>query len=295
VDLSNVTSKQLVVELVKRLDERNKSIREIKRMMKHLEDMNAKLAQSEENKSKFLSLIKNEFNNPISSMINLAKNIIEGSKEENIQSIAGILHEESLRLNFQISNIITAAEIESGSLEHYISLVDIKSLVDETLDSLQFLINEKRIELVLDTNVHRKFYQDKSMIQTVLSNLISNACEFSPFDSKVEVKVTEEEGMVKFEIIDYGEGIDEQEHNDIFSMFNRTNTGKHKPVRGQGLGLSIVKELLDFLEGTYNIRSKVGTGTVFTFALPMKDESQCQAFGDNSEEFFFDDNDMDEF
>jgi len=118
MSLENISNNELLEEIKSRFEQRDATINDSKQMLKKLEDMNKKLSQAEANRSKFMSIIKNEFNNPLFSMISLSKSLLKSSRDDKIQMIGNSLYEESLTLNFQIKNIITAAEIESGTLDY---------------------------------------------------------------------------------------------------------------------------------------------------------------------------------
>lgn len=141
--LEKISNKALLDEIKKRFDDRDAIINDSKIMLRKLEEMNRKLTHAEENRSKFMSIIKNEFNNPLFSMISLSKSLLKSSDDGKIQMIGNSLYEESLMLNFQIKNIINAAEIESGTMDLQLSKTNFTDVILQIKEELQYPINHK--------------------------------------------------------------------------------------------------------------------------------------------------------
>lgn len=291
--LENISNNELLNEIQKRFEERDNTISDSRIMLKKLEEMNKKLSVAEENRSKFMSIIKNEFNNPLFSMISLSKSLLKSSDDGKIQMIGNSLFEESLMLNFQIKNIINAAEIESGTLDLQLSKINFTDIILQIKEELQYPIRSKNINIILNILENNDNYYDREKIHLILLNLISNSIEFSPKNQEVFIDIFEEVSDLKIIVKDYGEGIEEKQYENIFKRFHQAHSGMNRIHRGQGLGLSIVKDFVDFLGGNINIDSQVNKYTLVEITLPKHNSNENSLFEDD--DFMFNMDETEEF
>ena len=267
-NLQNIDSNELIQEIQRRFLERETTIKDMNLMMKKMEEINKKLLKAEENKSKFMSIIKNEFNNPLSSMLSLSTSLLNTSNDEKVTFIGKTIQEEALLLNFQINNIITAAEIESGTLDLQTSNVDFKDMILQVKEELKYPIINKKAQVKFTITSENNFSYDREKVYRIIINLVSNAVEYSPNNSVIEIEILEENKDFKISIKDYGEGIEENEKDKIFNRFYQAHSGMNRAHRGQGLGLSVVQDLVNFLDGSINFESEIGVFTIFEIKLP---------------------------
>jgi signal transduction histidine kinase len=291
-NLNELKSSELIEEISRRFKEREETINEIDNTMKDMEELNKQLLKSEENKSKFMSIIKNEFNNPLFSMISLTKSLLKNQEDERTKEIGSSLQQEALALNFQIKNIIMGTEIESGTLDLQNSTIYFEEIIEQILEELKYTIENKEIEIKINISSENDFYSDREKLYLILLNVVSNAIEYSPIEAKVEIDILE--GIEDFRMVvkDQGEGIPEEEKEHIFQRFYQSNIGSNRESRGQGLGLSIVKDLIDFMDGGIKFNSIKDKYTVFEINLP-KLEKEDSLFDDD--DFLFDDEESTEF
>jgi len=274
--LDEIENSVLLKEIERRFAQRDNTIYELQVVMGKMEDINKKLLESESNRSKFISIIRNEFNNPLSSMINLSKMLLSGKEKVDIKLIGNSLYEDVLNLNFQISNIIYVAEIEAGTLDKEISKIDFEEIVEDIKDALQYLIKDKNIDIKINISCNANpIYQDRAKIYSILVNLMSNAINYSPKDSIVELDIIEEVDDIRITVKDHGEGISQENQKIIFERFRQAHTGMNRTHMGQGLGMGIVRDFIEFLDGSFKLESKENELTIFEFSLPResKDES----------------------
>ena len=138
-------------EVARRFEEKNASIVEMEFMTKKLLELNEKTKHAEAIKSQFLSLIKNEFNNPISSLLNLSHSVVTGKHLDKIRSISEMMEMELLRLDFQLKNIFAATEIEAGETANHFSLVNFRTVFDDAMASFPYLVEEKKLQVTLES------------------------------------------------------------------------------------------------------------------------------------------------
>lgn len=283
-----ITNEELLEEVQKRFWERDLIIEDSKKMLKKLEDVNKRLTKSEENRSKFMSIIKNEFNNPLFSMLSLSKSLLKSSEDERVHFIGNSLYEESLALSFQIKNIIAAAEIESGTIDISSSKIDFSDILLQIKEELQYPLTYKKIDLRTRILCDDTVYMDREKLYLILLNLISNAVEFSPVISRINLTISENNNNIKIIVEDFGEGIDVCDYDNIFKRFHQAHSGMNRAHRGQGLGLSIVKDLVELLDGSVTFQSILSVTTVFEVTLAKSLKSDASLF-DEDDFLFVDD------
>lgn len=252
---------------MKEIEERNAKLE------RRIELVNAKLLQSEELKSDFLSNIKNEINNPMTSILGLVNQIVASPEDtERTATNAGLIYSEMYALNFQIRNIFNAAEIEAGQSFPEISNVNVKALIEELVQSFQHLAVKKGITFDMELTADESFTSDHEKLEVVLANLISNAIKFSHEDSTINIKTfNDEDSKLHIVVEDFGVGIETKNLGQIYDRFRQLDTGTRKEFGGHGLGLSIVHSLVSILEGTLDMKSQFNEGTRFEIELPARE------------------------
>lgn len=262
------------------------------KLEQRLEAVNLKLSKSEQLKSDFLSNIKNEINNPLTSILGLLNQISRNpEKKEQTSRNASLIYNEVYALNFQMKNIFNAAEIEAGQSFPELSNLNVKHLIEDLVGSFEPLATKKSIKIIASYEAEDTFVSDREKLEIILSNLIANAIKFSPSKSEVQIAISNTpQGGVSITIKDDGVGIESNDLDDIYDRFKQLDTGTRKEFGGHGLGLSIVHSLVDILDGTLKLESAKGKGTSFKIELPM---NLSQGNEQAEDEVFFD-NDLDE-
>lgn len=263
--------------------------------------VNKKLEESESLKSHFISNVTNEIINPFTSIIGLSKSIMSVKKEDwkRVITMVAMIHSEAFSLDFQLRNIFVAAKIESGEINPEITQVDIAQLVRGVIDQFSMEARRKNIRIIyknmLQPNRGKKTFicTDAEKLKTILSNLLSNAVKFSKDSSDVEITSEAKDESVKFTVQDYGSGISEANQKIIFDRFKRVDSGISSINRGHGLGLSVIKSLLDILDGIILFDSRLNHGSCFAITIPIADsDTRDTAVSDQA--FLFDELDQGE-
>src|SRR6478736_3781687 len=204
-----ISDKELIAELEQRFEENRRSLEEQTSLMAELKRVNEKLIASEGLKSNFLSNIRNEINNPIASILELSKNISEGTiNQDAMMRFAGLIYSESFSLDFQLRNIFASAEIEAGEALVSPVFVDIDSVLENVLLSFKHLIEKKKIQVHIGDSVskHERFHTDAEKLHLILSNLIANAIQFNHDGGSIEINSEMKNGQLTFTIMDNGQG-----------------------------------------------------------------------------------------
>jgi signal transduction histidine kinase len=296
--MSNLSDRQLLKELRVRLEASEKAQDELQALSKDYQEVSRKLSESEALKSHFISNISNEIVNPFTSILGLSKAILSVEKNDwkKVVSMVALIHSEAFNLDFQLKNIFVAAKIEAGEVAPNITKVNIRSLVQNVIDSFNIVSRKMGIHIDLQYDVdygfgkNLYFKTDSEKLKLILSNLINNALKYSYKDSKVIVRVSIEDDILHISVQDFGTGISEKNQKIIFERFKRLDSGINSINRGHGLGLSITKALLDVLDGDITIDSKKGEGSTFSISLPEA-KNMVEGFSGEGNDIFFDDDD----
>ena len=230
--------------------------------------LSKRLREAENGKSQFLSNVRNEVNNPLSAIIGLAASISGLTSEEKIRHMSMLIEKQAADLNFQMRNIIMAAEIEAGELVKNTSRVDITSLIESQIKRLRHRIENASVNIQASIEDHLKFKTDAFILEIICINLLSNAIEYCGSQKIVIIDARRHENALMISVRDFGIGIEPQVHAELFQRFQQGETGLRKSHGGHGLGLCLVKELVTHLGGRIEIHSTPGQGTVINIVIP---------------------------
>lgn len=257
-------------------DSNNKEIEalkeENKRLLNQLEVLNEKLKESDAFKSHFISNITNEIVNPFTSILGISKNIthLESEKIGQIHSMAHLIYNEAFDLDFQLQNIFAAAKIESGEINIELSSIDPVIITEDVIESLRFKSEKKSqyIELIKKPELSYNFVTDLDKLQIIIKNIISNAIIFGDEKSKISVELSNIQEKLCIKVINIGTPIDMEDLNKIFDRFTKLDKNINSINQGHGLGLSVTKAYLEFLEGEISVSSSPESGNQFTVTIP---------------------------
>lgn len=292
-----ITDQELMEELKLRFERSRKAFADLTTVNLRLREMNQKLEQSERLKSNFLSNIRNEIINPLNAILGLSSLVASMTATELPEAarLADTIRDEAFNLDFQLRNIFLAAELEAGDVQPAPSLQDLNLLLDETLDNFRPKAQAKQISL--SGSAHREpavdpnnIIADGEKVSLIINNLVANAIEFTDNGGTVTVALTALQDGLQLRVEDNGYGILEEDIPRIFDRFNQLDSGSTRAHHGHGLGLSIIKALLELLEGRIEIISRPLEGTCITVWLPwLQAEPDENTIGVGGNLFLFDD------
>lgn len=292
--MHKLSDSELIEELKSRFEENTRTLEALKKVHEKIVEVNKKLQESEAMKSNFLSNIRNEINNPLTSILCISKVLVdsESPARDTVASMAGSIHSEAFNLDFQIRNIFAAAELEAGELPLSISRADIDTLIYSAIDAFIHKANDKKITVSFDSlavsGADPSFMTDPEKIQLAVTNLLSNAIEYSNESGKVEIKAWRDGENLNISVKDHGIGIDESDHQVVFDRFKQLDSGVAKSHLGHGLGASVTKAAIELLNGTVSLVSAKDQGSTFTVSVPeAQGDAGADMYSGDSNEFFF--------
>lgn len=259
--------------------ETSKEHEEVEFLSRKILDLNKQLIESEKAKSRFLSLVASELNNPMTALLGLIPHIKPSLGQEDM---VHLIHQEALNLHFCVDNLVAAAEIESGNLDISFVSLDVESLLQEVIADLVYLTKERNIIISIHNKIDFTIVSDPSKLALILKNLISNACQYGIRNGIVDIAIDYRSSTLIIEVNNQGEGPKVEFKPQVFTRFAGGPEGNH----GMGIGLSIVRELCEQLDGSidYTVSEEWVT---FTATLPL-DASLSESDGCGLNEFIFD-------
>jgi len=246
--------------------------RRVAERTQELEKLNEELKTLNKMKSDFISAVSHELRTPLTSIKGYASILIAGklgdvlpAQRERLEKI----DKHSNSLVHLINNLLDIARIESGNVQMEMRNASIKEIIDSIVDTVMPQVKEKNISLKINSDIKfDKIKADPGQIERVFLNLLSNAVKFTPEKGKVTIEVKEKDDNVQFSIEDTGIGIPPQDIPKVFQEFFRADNALDQKIKGSGLGLSLVKKIVEAHKGKIWFDSVLGKGTRFTFTIP---------------------------
>jgi two-component system, OmpR family, phosphate regulon sensor histidine kinase PhoR len=234
-------------------------------------------------KNDFINNMTHEFKTPISTIALATEMAQESSAPEllpgqtgQLHRYLGIIREENRRLGTQVEKVLQMALLDRGDVGLKYSEVNIHDLIGKVLTSLSVQIEQRHGEVELDFEAPLELVRgDELHLTNVLYNLLDNAIKYSPDDRlHLTIRTRNETGtsgreLLHLEVADRGIGMTKEQLSRIFDKFYRVPTGNRHDVKGFGLGLSYVRKMVEVHEGTIQVDSHPGQGSVFSIQLPI--------------------------
>lgn len=261
---------------------------ESKMAAEKLELRNGQLQQINEEHDKFLSMVSHELRTPLTTMLaftEVLKRRQEGNNRETNLDHLDLMRRNGDHLNSLIAELLEVTHIHAEEFEIKKERFGLSRLIQDIKESAEALVLPKnqRLRLVISDDEIELFADRKRMMQLVM-NLLSNASSYSAKDTTITFEVEHQADLLKLTITDQGEGISAEGQQRLFDQFYRGNSEFTRSQSGLGLGLPIVKAIVDAHNGKVSVRSHSGSGTSVTVLIPTAESDQVHGlFELNSE------------
>jgi signal transduction histidine kinase len=190
-------------------------------------------------------------------------------RKESIIKYIDSIKQNSNRLYKLINNIVDISKIEAGFFELHLSNYNIVEVVEEIVMSITNFTDNKGLNIIFDTDIEEKIIAcDPEKIERIILNLISNAIKFSDVGDEIFIDIKDKDEFVEISVKDNGIGIEEYHLNMIFDRFKQIDKSLSRNKEGTGIGLSLVKSIVELHGGSINVESDFGKGSKFTVILP---------------------------
>jgi two-component system phosphate regulon sensor histidine kinase PhoR len=220
-----------------------------------------------------MALVSHEMRTPLTAIQGMSELLAQFELDPaRSREMCIAIHDEAKRLTHMISQYLDITRLESGATVLRRSALRIEPLVERTLLMLDPLAAQRGIRLTrhlaFDAN---PVLADSDLLSSAVSNLVSNAIKYSPRGTEVTIAVKNAAQGVSIEVADQGYGIPEESLSRVFEKFYRVPRVEDVDVPGTGLGLALVREIVELHSGSVVVRSSVGSGSVFTLWVPCSE------------------------
>lgn len=266
-----------VLSIIRDITERKKLEKELKDKAIENEKLLQQSNEYDRLKTEFFSNISHELKTPLNILLG-AIQLIQQKQAELQCSLKcnkhiNIMKQNSYRLLRLVNNLIDITRIDSGYFDLDLSDCNIVTIIEEITLSVAKYIESKGITLVFNTSIEELWLTcDCDKIERIMLNLLSNAIKFTKAGGSITVSISNTSDMVLISIKDTGVGIPEEKQGIIFERFRQADNLLSRKAEGSGIGLSLVKALVEAHQGAIHLNSKSGEGSEFIVELPIKNE-----------------------
>lgn len=227
-------------------------------------------------KDEFISLISHEFKTPLNviySAIQLMECVYFDKVPNRVQELIGNIKQNTFRQLRLVNNLLDITRMNSGNIKLNMKNVDLVYISKAIIESIEVYAKQKNIEITFMSNVESLLiYTDEEKYERIILNLLSNAMKFTESQGKISITLDEniKSNTVQIKVSDSGIGIPKEKQEIIFQKFGQVDNNLSRQAEGTGIGLFLVKLLVNALGGTIEVKSEIAEGTTFIINLPIK-------------------------
>jgi signal transduction histidine kinase len=222
-------------------------------------------------KSEFISIASHELRTPLTGILGFSELLSTGAitEDDQRQRYQRMVYEQAEQLAALVDNLLDVSRIEAGRVQLHSTAIDLEEVVRSVLEPIRAAAPLHALSAEIEPPA-RRLHADAGKVRQVLVNLVGNAVKYSPAGGAVTVVARSESatGLVRISVADQGLGIPPELRDRVFDRFQRVDTADTRGIRGTGLGLYIVKELVELHGGRVELESEVGRGSTFHVTLP---------------------------
>lgn len=270
--VTNLVVSLLIYALASKLE---KALFESKKKTLELNRALASEKQASAAQSRFLATMSHEIRTPLNGILGLTDVMLSHEISESARPTLEKIQRSGLTLSRILNDVLDLSKLNAGKLTLEFMPVDLVSICRDCITFYQSLATAKGItlDMVIEPDLHTSVEGDPTRLSQILNNLISNAIKFTQ-QGGVTLKlqkgpVSPTHYTIKFSVVDTGEGIAKSEHSKIFEPFTQASNSVNRIHGGTGLGLQIVKSLVEAMGGHIHLTSELGKGSEFQFELPF--------------------------
>lgn len=217
----------------------------------------------------FVANVSHDLRTPLTLISGYAGSILDGTARDRaeVHEAVEVIADEAGRMQRLVDDLLHLTRLESGLKKFDQQPLAMREVVERTIRRVTAVDPGRTIANEVDADLPLA-YADEELMERVLMNLLSNALEYTPLDGTVSVTSSERRGCVEISVVDTGAGIAEQDQGRVFERFYRADRGRSRDKGHSGLGLPIVKEIVEAHGGSLNVKSQVGKGSTFSFTIP---------------------------
>ena len=271
IDTITQTARRVTAENLGERLERRRADDELARLTDTLNDLLERLEKNFAQMKRFSSDVSHELRTPLTIIQGEAEVALRaGASREELERALEVVLDESQRMSKLVRNLLTLSRLETGQEEIVMTAVDFGVIMEELLEQAEVLAESKGIALHVEQMDSVRLPGDPVMLRQMIFNLIHNAVKYTPDGGRIALAVERVEDIARIKVTDTGIGIEADESEHIFDRFYRSDKVRNHSDGGTGLGLSLVKQIVDMHRGTIHVKSIPGKGSSFVVELPLK-------------------------
>lgn len=243
--------------------------REIEELSTTLNIASQELSKVEEIRRELMANISHDLRTPLALIYSYAE-MMNDFPEEVTEEQTKVIMDETKRLTSLVNDILDISKLEAGTMSLNKERFNLTRSIEEVVTRMGELVKEEGFKINFDYKDEVLVDGDEVKIIQAFYNLLLNAITHSDGEKKIDIEQTVQGDRVRLEVIDYGEGISKKDLPNIWQRYYKIDKGHNRPIIGSGLGLSIVREIIDLHGGDYGVESEEGQGSRFWFDLIYK-------------------------
>lgn len=240
---------------------------EIGQLSMRMNDMGEALERNDLLQKELVANVSHELRTPLTLIRGYAETLrdVSGDNPVKREKQLGVIIEETERLGRIVEDILNLSQLQSGAVSFEPEVFSLNEMLSDIKERYELQQEPRSFQITGASGL--SVYGDKKRIEQVFYNLINNALRHTKEDEPIEIRLTQNTGNVRVEVIDHGEGIAKEDLNHIFERYYKGKRSDGKKSNGTGLGLAIVKSILVMHQVSYGVESDLGRGTTFWFEL----------------------------
>jgi signal transduction histidine kinase/CheY-like chemotaxis protein len=261
-------------------EQKDKILEEVearKETEERLKEAKEKAEESNRMKSLFLANMSHEFRTPLTAVIGFSEILKNEINNDSQIKILAYIEDASKRLMTTLNSILELAQLETTDYKSNFRNINVAFEINSAYSNFKYKTSKKNLELITDFKDDTlEVIADDKMLSLIITNILDNACKFTEkgFVKITLEKVTEgSDGFVHLKVEDTGIGIANDKLDIIFEEFRQASEGYNRVYEGSGLGLTIAKRMVEFLNGRITVKSELGKGSEFSVYLPLAPKS----------------------
>ena len=262
-----------IIAITRDITERKLAEIELIRTEKQLSKYSEELKISNATKDKFLSIIAHDLRSPFQGMLGMAEVIVndfDSLSNEELKYYFNLIR-NSLSKQFELlSDLLEWARLQTGNFKLNNEIISLYQEVNDAIDPLVLLANQKKIKLENNIEKDVKILLDRQLIKMIIHNLVSNSIKFTKENGSIKISADEKENFIEISVTDTGIGIPEEAMQKLFKIDGHYSTEGTNHEHGTGLGLILCKDFAEKAGGQIWVESQVGKGSKFTFSLSIQ-------------------------
>lgn len=257
-----------------------RDITEAKRLATLQHEAVEQLRELAATRTDFISRVSHELRSPLTGVLGYTELLDDdaaGPLNSEQRRMVQVIDRNGRRLKSLVEDLLTLSRLEAGTFHVHMATVALPPLVEHAIQGLSPAIEQRHLHIRTDLDDDTLLEADGEQLERAIVNLVSNSVKFTPAGGEVDVSAHRDGGDVVLEVRDTGIGIPPEEQPHVFTRFFRSSLAKQIEAQGTGLGLFIVKQIVDAHHGTIEAMSEPGRGTVMTVRLPVRQPTPAEA------------------